>query len=147
MAASALDRFRSRLRTASDSDGGFSLLEVVVSFALFAIVAAAATAAVANSIRTSDSTAQRVEATQIAQQDIEKARALKPAQISVTGYPLVVTAGARSFTVTRTINYSTGSSCPSTRVAGSEYYLNVTDVVTWSGDTTRSVRMDTVLAC
>jgi len=146
MTAPLLDRIRLRLHSAADDDG-FSLLEVVVSFVLFAIVASAATAAVGNSIRTSDTTARRVEATQVAQQDIEKARAMKPAQISATGYPITVTAGSGTFTVTRTVSYSSGTSCPGTPVAGTQYYLNVTDVVTWPGNDGRTVRMDTVLSC
>jgi len=146
MTATLLDRIRLRLPDAS-ADDGFSLLEVMVSFVLFVIVASAASAAVANGIRTSDSTTRRVQATQVAQQDIEKARSIKASLVSAAGYPLTVAVGNRSFTVTRTVSWSTGSSCPTTPTAGVEYYVNVTDVITWAGNSGRSVRMDTVLAC
>lgn len=146
MTATTFDRFRLRL-PGPTADDGFSLLEVVVSFVLFMIVASAATAAVANGIRTSSSTTQRVQATQVAQQDIEKARSMKPSLVSAAGYPLTVVVGTRTFTVARTVSWSTGSGCPATPAAGTVYYVNVTDIVTWTGNSGRSVRMDTVLAC
>ena len=135
-----LQRTSARIRYARNEDSGFTLLEVVVSFVLFAIIAASATAAIANSISTSSSTNNRVAATNLAQQTIAKDRAdhatLKASPNTVT------TSGRYKITQTATIPSSGGISCP----VG--YTIPLTVTVSWTDEhATRSVRMDTVIAC
>ena len=74
-----------------DTDDGFTLVEVVVSLAIFVLVAGAATFAIVSSIRASDATDQRVVAAFIAEQELDRVRALGPnpvfsARPLATGY-------------------------------------------------------------
>jgi prepilin-type N-terminal cleavage/methylation domain-containing protein len=120
-------------------DAGFALLEVLVAFVLFAIVAASATVAIANSISVSNTTRNRVTATGLAQAAIAKARAdattlmATPAETSTSG----------AYTVVRTVTVPVvnGVRCP----AGEA--MPVTVSVTWRQHGNRSVRVDTVIAC
>ena len=135
-----LQRTTDRIGYASRGDDGFTLLEVVVSFVLFAIIAASATAAIANSITVSNTTNDRVAATNLAQKAIAKARAdhatleSSPNTTSTTGNYIIAQ--------TATIPTSGSTICP----VGSTIPFTVT--VSWKkGSATRSVRMDTVIAC
>jgi prepilin-type N-terminal cleavage/methylation domain-containing protein len=58
------------------NDDGFTILEVVISIALFAIIASAATFAIVSSIRASNATELRIEATHVAQEQLDLVRAL-----------------------------------------------------------------------
>src|SRR5690242_112758 len=65
LAERAITRVRSA--AAEDADAGFSLLEVVVSFVVFAIVASGATYGIVNALATSHSSQQRIDAANVAQ--------------------------------------------------------------------------------
>lgn len=58
------------------NDAGFTLAEVIVSLTILTTVAIAASALVLNLLRTTRATQLRVSATNIAQQDLQKMRAL-----------------------------------------------------------------------
>jgi Tfp pilus assembly protein PilV len=130
--------FRHSARPTAD-DSGFAVLEVLVSFVLFAIVAASATVAIANSIKVSNTTNNRVTATGLAQSALTKARAdtttLEATPNSTT------TMGAYTVSRTATVPVVAGVRCP----AGSTMPLTVT--VTWKQTGSRLVRLDTVIAC
>jgi prepilin-type N-terminal cleavage/methylation domain-containing protein len=137
-----------RVRTEQRGDTGFSLIEAVVSMTIFAIVSTAAVTAVLTGITSTHLTTTRVTASNIAQQDIQSARAEAPAQVSAVGYPRTVTQGITTYTVSRQVSFSpAGSSgCPSAGTAGGPFYVNVTDTVTWTGQHS-PVRVDAVIAC
>ena len=137
-----------RVRTDRRGDTGFSLIEAVVSMVIFAIVSTAAVTAVLTGITSTHLTTTRVAATNIAQQDIQNARAQAPAQVSASGYPLTVTQGNTTYTVARQLSYSPSgaSSCPSSGTPGGPYYVNVTDIVTWNSQH-KPIRVDAVIAC
>jgi type II secretory pathway pseudopilin PulG len=139
----------SRSRHARNSDDGFTLLEAIVSFTIFAVVATSAVAAVMTGINVSNRTAMRVTATHVLQQDLESVRAMSPSSISTSGYPTTVSVDQNSYTINRTLSYpGGGTSCPSKRTAGTLYYINVTDSATWlDNKTQRTMRLDTVIAC
>lgn len=120
-------------------DDGFALLEVLVSFVLFAIVSASATVAIANSITISNTTRNRVTATGLAQAAITKARA---DTASLMAAPTSTTT-ANGYTVTRTatVPVISGIRCPAGQT------MPVTVTVTWPTNGIRSVRIDTVIAC
>lgn len=141
----ARDRARSVRRR---GDAGFTLIEALVSLTIFAIVSAAAVTAVVTGIMSTHLTTTRVAATNIAQQDIQKARAVDPSQVSDAGYPLTVTQGNTTYTVTRQISYAPAGSpsCPATPTAGGPFYVNLTDTVTWTGQH-HPIRVDAVIAC
>jgi Tfp pilus assembly protein PilV len=131
-------------------DDGFTIMEAVVSLTLFLIVSIAAVSAIVNSIRITDLSNNRVVAANLAQADIEQARAQTADQsvlsISTTGYPKTTTVGSSTYTVSR----AASGTCPTTRTAGTLYYLNLPVTVSWAQSDsggTRNVRADTVIAC
>ncbi len=134
------------MRADAHGDSGFTLIEAVVSLTIFAIVSAAAVSASVNGIELTHLTTNRVTAANLAQQDLDMARAVQAGSVSATGYPRTVTKGSTTYTINRSITYSSGTSCPTTAAAGVQYYLTLTDTVTWAGQH-RPMRLDAVIAC
>lgn len=99
-----LGRLTQRLRR-GDTDGGFTVLEVVVSFVLFAVVSTAATTAVVNATKTSHGTQQRVQAAGLAQQDIAQSVAAYQTGTMPKNTTYTAAAGAESFAVTREVAF------------------------------------------
>ena len=96
-------------------DAGFTVLEAVISFVLFAAVLAGATTGIVNSAQASHVSQKRVDAANVAQQRIASLRAgrstVKPGTMTIT--PISV--GAETFTATQTIAFDDSSytGCPS----------------------------------
>ena len=92
-------RIRSR-----DDEAGFTLVEVVVSFVLFAVVAGAAATGLLRSIQASSTTEQRSDAANVAQTFIASTRA--NSQNAKNGVSTVAAAvGKNQFSVSRTIAF------------------------------------------
>lgn len=99
------------------TDGGFTLVEVMVAMLVLALVAGATVSIIASSLRTTAENADRVQAASIARSELERLRGLGAADIPIgrsvsTAYP--------GFTVTTTANWQfaqPGSPC---QVAGSQ---------------------------
>lgn len=129
------------------SDEGFTLIEVVVAFVIFMIVAGAGTLVIITGQHSARTTNTQVASTNIAQQEIERARALPRA--SLTAAPTqttTTTLGGQSYSATRTISYLPANTpCPTGVATDAPHKIAVTVTVTSS--TGRTVRMDTVLAC
>ncbi|WP_375480908.1 prepilin-type N-terminal cleavage/methylation domain-containing protein [uncultured Jatrophihabitans sp.] len=125
-------------------DGGFTVVEALVSLVLLAVVGTAATTAVVAATKTSKNSNDRVNAANLAQQDLQAARALR-----YPAYPAAVSArsvviGKTSYTVTRTVS----TPCPATINYTSNPFMTVTSTVTWKPATpTQTVVMTTELAC
>ena len=131
----------------SNSDDGFTLVEVVVSLALFVIVAGSATFAIVSAMRASTATDLRVAAGYVAQQEIDRLRALGPNPI-VADRPA---SSARSFisdgreyelTVTATPAWNVG--CAFETTSG---FRDVTVQVDIADGRIGPVYLDTRLAC
>lgn len=123
----------------SPSDAGFTVLEILVSIVIFAIVASSATLAIVNGIKTTNSSNNRVTATSLAQAALTKARA---DMTSLMATPTATTtSGAYTIARSATIPVSNGVQCP----VGQEMPITVT--VTWKQGGTRSVRIDSAIAC
>jgi prepilin-type N-terminal cleavage/methylation domain-containing protein len=95
-------RLGRRIRAVRSSDGGFGLVEVVISMFLFAIIAMAALPVLWNGMSISARNAKTATATQLAAKELEIARA-----------------AATSCASLRT--FSTASPAPFTDAAGSSY--------------------------
>jgi Tfp pilus assembly protein PilV len=145
-------RLRGRLRAlgTDQADRGFALTEVIVSFILFVAIATAATYAVTRGIDASSSSRDRVGAANVAQQQLEQARAMPRA--SLTAAPTATstaTAGTSSYTVTRTVGFLPAGStaCPTDVATDAPHEITIHVDVTAQGATPRTIGMDTVIAC
>ena len=125
--------------TSAGSDAGFTVLEMLTSFVVFAIAAASATAAIANSMKVSNSTDNRVTATGLAAAAIHQARADTTSLIADPD--TTTTTGAYTVTREATVPEAAGIRCP----AGETIAVTVT--VTWRDGGNREVRVDTEIAC
>lgn len=136
-----------RLRRLRGDDSGFTLIEVVVSLVIFAVVAAASVTALSSATRTSNTSRDRVAAANVAQADLEQVRALQYPNYPTAVTAHTVTVGNRTYTVSRAIT----TTCPSVWTPGQPTSMQVTTTVSWNAlDTathTRTVALATEIAC
>jgi prepilin-type N-terminal cleavage/methylation domain-containing protein len=143
-------RYRGRHRACTSLDDGFALIEVLVSMMIFAIIASAATYAVTSGIGSSDASRDRVGSANVAQQQLEQARAMPQASLVATPTATsTAVVGTGTYTVTRTVGFlpadSTG--CPTDVATDAPHEITVhVEVAPANGDS-RTVGMDTVIAC
>jgi prepilin-type N-terminal cleavage/methylation domain-containing protein len=116
-------------------DDGFTILEVVVAIALFAIVASAATFAIVSSVRASSATELRIEATHVAQQHLDQLRALG-------ADPEASPALGGDADATYTVAVTWGAPCSSTVRS-----RDVAVRVSVAGSSIAPVTLDTRIAC
>jgi prepilin-type N-terminal cleavage/methylation domain-containing protein len=143
-------RYSGRHRAQGGFDAGFALTEVIVSMMIFAIIAAAATYAVTSGIGSSSASRDRVGAANVAQQQLEQARAMPRASLVATPTATsTATVGNGTYTVTRTVGYlpadSTG--CPTDVATDAAHEITVHVEVAPTDDGSRTVGLDTVIAC
>lgn len=137
-------------------EGGFTLAEVIVSLAILVTVAVAVTSLILTSMRATSENQLKVTAANLAQQDVQKMRALSDSQLTdqIVSTTAAVTVGRTVFSLRRsvvqcnasttggTVSYSCGSS--GTCAAGS--YKSVSTVVAWPRGF-RTVQLATRIAC
>jgi prepilin-type N-terminal cleavage/methylation domain-containing protein len=141
-----------RRPAAPTGDAGFTLIEVVVSFAIFAIVAASAGTAIYKAIHASHLSQQRTEAAGVAQSIIANAiakandnTAIPEAGVSILstiGGPTSATSSTEQFTAVRTITFDGGGTTCS---PGTLFTVNVVVKQAQSGAVL--ARSDTRIAC
>lgn len=133
------------------NDSGFALTEVLVATVILAIVGAAAVMAIDTGVSSASVTHQRVVTANVAQQAIQQAVTMPRASLTATPTPAAstVTVGTGKYTVNRSIAYTpTGANaCPTGVTVGTPYAIVVHVVAVPLAGSTRSVQMDTVLAC
>ena len=135
----------------SGDDSGFALVEILVAGLIFAIVSVGAVAATNAGIHSASVTHARVVTANVAQQAIQQAVNMPRASLTATPAPAAstVTVGNGKYKVSRSIEYmpAGANACPSTVVVGTPYAIVVHVSASPVADNTRSVQMDTVLAC
>lgn len=142
---SATARAKSRGGTA---DAGFSLLEVVVSFGLFAIVAGGAMYGIDNALTASHQSQQRIDAANVAQRFIAQAITDAVTVAPEQGRTVISNVGdgthaaSEQFTVIRWITFGGGSS---TCHPGTTFTVNIEVKQAQSG--VGLARSDTSIAC
>ena len=136
------------------SDGGFTLIEAVVSFALFVVISTTAIYSITNALQASHRSQRRVDAANVAQYVVAQARALasanKVSPDSGTSYTTTVgngsSASLEKFTYRRWIVFSTPGATECS--AGTTFTVNVE---VYQGTTVSSstflARSDSVVAC
>lgn len=139
---SVLSRLRIRLRLAARDDSGFTLVEVIVSSVLFVIVAAASVTAIVAGVKADNTSRNRVMAANVAQADVEQARALAFPNYPTAEAAHSVTVGNATFTVQRTVS----NACPAVWSAGQPTSMQVTTTVSWPGSAS-TIKVATVIAC
>jgi prepilin-type N-terminal cleavage/methylation domain-containing protein len=138
----ARDRFR-RVVSGRGNDAGFSLLEVVVSFVIFAIVAGSATAAIVSALRASHGSQQRVDAAQVAQAFVAQTQASPGAVQPETNQPYTASVKNEQFTVSRSIVFSNSGTTSCT--SGMYFTVHVTVAQAQTGKFL--ARSDSVVTC
>jgi type II secretory pathway pseudopilin PulG len=152
-----IQRLRARLGYAPD-DAGFTLIEAIVSFAIFAIVITAAVLAIVGGISASNNNRDRVTAANVAQQALARAQALPAASLTATPTATITnTVGAEPYTITRAIDFrsatpgaaapATATACPAALNPGTASWIHIAVTVTWPGSHGHNVAMDTVRSC
>lgn len=132
---------------ASTVDAGFSLLEVVVSFGLFAAVAAGAMYGIDNALTASHESQQRVDAANVAQRFISQAitdsitAAPEQGRTVITNVGDGTNAASEEFTVIRWITFAAGSVCH----PGTTFTVNIQVRQKQTG--AYLARSDTSIAC
>ena len=129
------------------ADGGFTLVEVVVAMSLFAVAATVILGLLVQTTGVARGNSRRTTAANLAQTQIEAARALKATAIPdglTTSFPTV---NGTMYTVKQVANYVPTESSTSvcTGSGSSLAYKLVTVTVTWTGmGATKPVRADTL---
>lgn len=118
-----LSCLRNRVHRTGTSDAGFTLLEALISFVIFAAVASSATYAIINALNASHLSQQRVDAADVAQAMVADAilKANTIAEIPPPGHTTTPNVGVEQFKVVETIVYDTGGSC----TTGKMFTVNV----------------------
>ena len=134
-------RSRTDEPSAPGDDEGFTLAEVVVSIALFTVVSFAVMLALVTLVKLTGVTQNRVAASNLARQEIEKLRGQNSTLSLLDATALTVKLKGTTFTVTPIMNPAATATC----APGAS--RNVTVKVSWKDSSTRTVRYDTVLSC
>ena len=134
-------RSRTDESPATGDDDGFTLAEVVVSIALFTVVSFAVMLALVTLVKLTGVTQNRVAASNLARQEIEKLRGQNSTLSLLDATALTVDLKGTTFTVTPIMNPAATATC----APGAS--RNVTVKVSWKDSSTRTVRYDTVLSC
>ncbi|HZC74068.1 MAG TPA: prepilin-type N-terminal cleavage/methylation domain-containing protein [Jatrophihabitans sp.] len=125
-------------------DAGFTLAEVIVSITIFVIMATSASYAIWGLIKTTRATQNRVVATNLARQEVERMRLQAGTARQLDSAPQTVTLKGHTYTVTPTM---TPPANDPTSPCDTGQFRSVTVTVAWSGSGGQTVRLDTELAC
>jgi prepilin-type N-terminal cleavage/methylation domain-containing protein len=128
------------------NDAGFSLLEVVVSFSLFAIVAGGATTGIVSALQAAHTSQQRIDAANVAQRDLALVFAAYSSGSGVGAIPVkasyVQAVGSERFSVVRTVAMQGSATACS---PGQSFRVDVQVSQQQTG--TFLAQTDTVIAC
>lgn len=133
---------RDRLR-AAPCDAGFTMIEVIVAFVLFAVVSSTATYGIYNAIKASHQSQQRADAGGVAQSYIADAQGSRQTVTTETERPFSAFNGHERFTVLRSITFSQSGETQCAQ--GSSFTVNV--VVKQAETGKFLARSDSVIAC
>ncbi|MDQ1743186.1 MAG: hypothetical protein QOE23_1525 [Pseudonocardiales bacterium] len=122
-------------------DDGFTMAEVVVSIALFTVVSFAVMMALATLVKLTGVTQNRVAASNLARQEVEKLRGQNSTLSLLDADASTVALKGTSFTITPVMTPAANVTC----APGAS--RNVTVKVSWKDSSIRTVRYDTVLSC
>ena len=136
-----MDLFCTLRRRVPTSESGFSLVEAIVSMAMLGVVAAASAYALLGLIATTRTTQNRVAASNLARQEVERLRLQSNTGHELDSAPRTVTLKSTTYTVTPSYAPLPQATCDATN------YRRVSVVVTWNSLAGRQVRYDTELAC
>lgn len=132
----------SRLRRQDErADDGFTMAEVVVSIALFTVMSFAVMMALVTLVKLTGVTQNRVAASNLARQEVEKLRGQNSTLSVLDAAALTVALKGTSFTITPVMVPAANVTC----APGAS--RNVTVKVSWKDSSFRTVRYDTVLSC
>ena len=124
---------------ASAAEDGFTLVEVLVAFTIFVIIATASMNALYTIVKSTAVTQSRVSAANLARQEIERLREQNSVNSELDTSPISsTTPQGTTYTITP---FGTSAACS----PNGERQVSV--VVSWQNSGLRNVRYDTVLSC
>jgi Tfp pilus assembly protein PilV len=126
---------------AAADDDGFTMAEVVVSLALFTVMSFAAMLAMVTLVKLTGVTQNRVAASNLARQEVEKLRGQNSTASQLDASASTVALKGTNFTITPIMTPT------ATAVCAPGASRNVTVKVSWNDSSNRTVRYDTVLSC
>lgn len=134
-------------------DSGFTVVEALVCFVMLAVVAAWSGVAIYDATTTSKTSTDRIAATNLAQQDLQSARALRYPTYPQARAATSTTVEGTKYTVTRSVTWTkpdgtTIGTCPTTPDFTARPFMVVTTTVTWPpAGTDQTVVASTEIAC
>ncbi len=136
-----------RIRASAAGESGFSIVEVVASALILAVLAGAVALALIGNVKFSGNERQRSQADEVAQQDQERLRGLSAQELNdVNGQTRTVQLDNTPYTVTSTAQFlSSGgvTACGSTG-SGAAAYFKVVSSVIWNGNKTPVVEQSVI---
>lgn len=142
-----------RLRSARESESGFTIIEVMVAMTIFALIAAGIAAGITSSLVLSNDSRARSVASTIAMDDIDQLRDLDNVfDIKSTTSAVEKTIGGRKYSLSRSVAWtrSSGSTTACGTGTGKLAYKSVTETVSWktsgSSSGSQKITMSTAIA-
>lgn len=143
-----LHRLRRHAETArTDSEAGITLVEVIVSSLIVALVAAAVSQSLIGDANTSSDQRFRSQAAEVAQEDQARLDGMSSAQLDGLNQTRTVTVDGTAYSVTSTAQYlntSGSSSCGSSGQGAAAYY-KIESSVTWATNRRPPVAIESLL--
>ncbi|WP_158437865.1 type IV pilus modification PilV family protein [Naasia lichenicola] len=140
---------RKHLKAAKADDSGFTLVEVIVSMMVFALIAVGVTYATSTALRLTNDTSAREVATNLAASEIDSVRTLDAFAV-YTAPDRTVTVGTRVYTIKRSAGWvsATGTTSGCGTGTGQLQYKRVNVTVTWPSmlNSSAAARADTIIA-
>ncbi len=140
---------RKLLKAAQADDAGFTIVEVIVSMVIFALIAVGVSYSTATSMRLTSDTRSREVATNLAASEIDSVLALDAFEV-FTADPRDVTVGSTVYTIDRFAGWvsASGTTSGCGTGTGQLQYKRINVSVTWPSmlSTSGAARADTILA-
>jgi type II secretory pathway pseudopilin PulG len=129
-------RIAARQRERTRGEAGFTIIEVLVTALMVALIAGAAATALTSAAVASSAERHKTQAGEVAEQDQERMRGFSSEQLASLDQTRTVTLDGTAYTVTSTASYlnSSGTSSCGAPGSGAAAYYRAVSTVNWGGN-------------